>query len=243
MKKGKNQKAASQQRRRRHALISVADKPLVLEFAQDLVELDFVLYATNGTAQYLESHGVRATNLRSYIPQSVIDIGNATGTEVTRFGGLCPEINQGLSTPKPFRDHVIRSGALWFDLLCVTPVLTSAEGMFEILKSYPPGPLQDEDQDDYAEAEKTGSWNKVPSESESRIVVFDSGAIALILSAIAGCRYVVKDLDDMHEFLQSIRGTADLRRRCCKDLIASAADLLVGYTQNAQRWLQYMDIG
>ncbi len=46
-----------------NALISVSDKTNLIEFAKELTSLGWVIYATEGTANYLESNGIRAKRL------------------------------------------------------------------------------------------------------------------------------------------------------------------------------------
>lgn len=46
-----------------NALISVSDKTNLIEFAKELTSLGWVIYATEGTANYLESNGIRTKRL------------------------------------------------------------------------------------------------------------------------------------------------------------------------------------
>ena len=80
------------------ALISVSDKTGLVEFAQGLKQLGFVLLATKGSKKYLEEHGVQADSIEEYTGQDEILDG--------RVKTLHPRIYAGLLAKRDNQQHL-----------------------------------------------------------------------------------------------------------------------------------------
>ena len=98
----------------RRALLSVSDKDGLAEFAKGLKDLGFELVASKGTAVFLRSHGVEATNL-----EEITGHGSILGGRVKT---LHPKVHAGILAIPTNEQHVrdlAAIGAERFDLVAV----------------------------------------------------------------------------------------------------------------------------
>ncbi len=84
---------------RPHALLSVSDKTGILEFAQGLTELGFVLLSTGGTAQLLRHNQIACTDVADYTGFAEMMDG--------RVKTLHPKIHGGLLAKRDTAAHLV----------------------------------------------------------------------------------------------------------------------------------------
>ncbi len=97
----------------RNALISVYHKDGIIEFAQDLIALDFIIYASGGTFKYLKEHGVEAFPVADLVGGDAI-LGHRVVT-------LSREVHAGLLAKATETDiaELANLSIPRFDLVCV----------------------------------------------------------------------------------------------------------------------------
>ena len=93
------------------ALISVFHKGGIVEFAKQLIELEFDIIASGGTAKHLKTHGVAVTDVATLVGKPILD---------HRVVTLSREIHAGLLAKDTKEDHeeLRKENILWIDLVC-----------------------------------------------------------------------------------------------------------------------------
>ena len=94
------------------ALISVYDKEGIVEFAKDLIKLDFQILASGGTAKILSDARIRAVDVASLVGDPILG---------HRVVTLSREIHAGLLARdcEEDRKELERLKFPWIDLVCV----------------------------------------------------------------------------------------------------------------------------
>lgn len=98
---------------KRKALFSVSDKDGIIEFAQDLIALDFEIYASGGTARHLSTNGIPVTDIAVLVGGGPI-LGHRVVT-------LSREIAAALLAKKDDADQaeMKKLGLPYIDLVCI----------------------------------------------------------------------------------------------------------------------------
>ncbi|MCP6719709.1 MAG: hypothetical protein KJI72_00050 [Patescibacteria group bacterium] len=95
----------------RNAIISVYRKDGIVEFARELVALDWRIISSDGTARVLREAGVEVTD--------VADISGFPPMLGHRVVTLVPQIHGGLLATEAQREELDQLGFPWIDLACV----------------------------------------------------------------------------------------------------------------------------
>lgn len=95
----------------RKALLSVYDKEGIVEFARRLIELDWEIISSGGTARVLAEAGVPVTDVAQITGMPPI-LGHRVVT-------LAPQIHGGLLATEAMREELGRYKLPWIDLVCV----------------------------------------------------------------------------------------------------------------------------
>lgn len=93
------------------ALLSVFDKQGIVEFARELLALDFGLLSSGGTAKVLREAGLPVTD--------VAEISGLPPILGHRVVTLVPQVHGGLLATEDMRDELSQLGYPWIDLCCV----------------------------------------------------------------------------------------------------------------------------
>jgi AICAR transformylase/IMP cyclohydrolase PurH (only IMP cyclohydrolase domain in Aful) len=96
---------------KKNALLSVYHKDGIVEFAKELVTLDWNIIASGGTAKTLVAASVKVTDVSEISGLSPI-LGHRVVT-------LVPHIHGGLMATEEMRPELETLGYPWIDLLCV----------------------------------------------------------------------------------------------------------------------------
>jgi phosphoribosylaminoimidazolecarboxamide formyltransferase/IMP cyclohydrolase len=97
--------------RQRTALISVFEKTGIVDFAKELIEMDWKIIASGGTAKTLTEAGL-----------TVVDVATISGLGPIldhRVVTLVPQIHGGLLALPKHVEELKRLGISWIDLVCV----------------------------------------------------------------------------------------------------------------------------
>lgn len=92
------------------ALLSVYEKTGIVEFARELVELEFTILASGGTARCLDEAGVPVTDVATVVGDPILG---------HRVVTLSREVHAGLLAREEDRGELERLGIAWIDLVCV----------------------------------------------------------------------------------------------------------------------------
>ncbi len=97
--------------KKRNALLSVYHKEGITEFARELINLGFTIYASGGTAKHIAAGGVEVIDVAT-----LVGGGSILGHRVVT---LSREIHSGLLATEAQREELVRLGIPWLDLVCV----------------------------------------------------------------------------------------------------------------------------
>ncbi|HDY73006.1 MAG TPA: hypothetical protein ENH86_00330 [Candidatus Jorgensenbacteria bacterium] len=99
------------EKNKKNAILSVFDKTGIVEFAQELVSLDWKIFSSSGTARVLHEGGIPVT-----------DVSKITGLAPIldhRVATLAPQIHGGLLAMEKHLQELKKLGYPWIDLVCV----------------------------------------------------------------------------------------------------------------------------
>jgi carbamoyl-phosphate synthase large subunit len=111
-----------------------ADKAAAVEIARDLESFGIVLYSTNGTAKFLNDHGVQAKRLAK------LSEGRPNAIDMIKNGQIAMVIN----TPSgmiPRRDENSIRAAAYANNICIMTTITGAEAAVEGIRALREKPL------------------------------------------------------------------------------------------------------
>jgi len=214
----------------RNALLSVYNKAGIVEFARSLLELDFRLFSSGGTARVLREAGLAVTDVAEIIQMShlrlcrtlLADLGLAVDDAALeravagvgkpilgdRVKTLSREVHAGLLAREVPEDieELERLGIPRIDLVCVDLY-----------------PLE-------AEIAREGST------SESVIELTDIGGPTMLRSAAKGRRIVICHADQRENVLQWLRDGMPDASSVIRELVAAAEGIVARYCLASARY-------
>jgi phosphoribosylaminoimidazolecarboxamide formyltransferase/IMP cyclohydrolase len=198
------------------ALISVYNKKGIVEFAKELVALDFNILASGGTAKELTSAGIKVTDVASLVGGGAI-LGHRVVT-------LSREVHAGLLARdiKEDRDELEKLKIPFIDLVCVD--LYPLEE--EIAKFTTPSPFGG-----HPSFEKEGNTAR-----DAVIEKTDIGGPTMMRSAAKGRRIVVVEANDREKVIQWLKKGEPNREEFISNLVAKAEAVVADYCLISARY-------
>jgi phosphoribosylaminoimidazolecarboxamide formyltransferase/IMP cyclohydrolase len=200
------------------ALISVYNKEGIVEFARELVALDFKILASGGTAKELSSAGIE-----------VIDVASLVGGEAIlghRVVTLSREVHAGLlarDIPED-RAELEKNNIPWIDLVCVD-LYPLQEEINRVISNHPAP------SDGAPLLEKEGKTAR-----DSVIEKTDIGGPTMLRSAAKGRRVVVCDPADRQSVISWLKNGEKDRENFITSLAAKAEAVVADYCLVSARY-------
>src|SRR3989344_4478336 len=191
----------------RTALISVYDKTGIIEFAQDLISLDFKIWASGGTAKHLKDAGVSVEDVVNLVGARLPD-GQGGAIFGHRVVTLSREIHAGLLAKdnKEDREELQKLKIPFIDLVCVDLY-----------------PLEEE-------IKNPGATR------ESVIEKTDIGGSTLLRAAAKGERIVICDADDRKGVIEWLKNGEPEREKFLNKLAAKAEAVVARYCDTSAEY-------
>ena len=191
----------------RTALISVYDKTGIIEFAQDLISLDFKIWASGGTAKHLKDAGVSVEDVANLVGARLPD-GQGGAIFGHRVVTLSREIHAGLLAKdnKEDREELQKLKIPFIDLVCVDLY-----------------PLEEE-------IKNPGATR------ESVIEKTDIGGPTLLRAAAKGERIVICDADDRKGVIEWLKNGEPEREKFLNKLAAKAEAVVARYCDTSAEY-------
>lgn len=202
----------------RYALLSASDKSGAVEFASELIKLDWGIYSLRGTAKVLEQHEIRFEDLSRVVGPSILG---------GRVSTLSTEIHDALLT-RPASAAVLSRDTL-SDHVDVARLGINPIGLVYV-NFYP---LEQELQ-------------STKATFDSVVEQIDIGGPALVFAAIKGGRIVVTSKDQFGEVLAFLRQRSKKPRSLSDQeegafvlsCAARAAERVVSYQRLVEKFLK-----